>query len=164
MMEKEKEYKNLIHMHGCGKNEAEKLKTAHPELFAKKGNVVFSEYIENVPLHFAACDLAITRSGALTLAEITEAQIPAVLIPSENVVADHQYKNALKYKAGGAAILIRESATSAKEAANIITDLMENSQALKEMKNAAQELKGVNSEELFIKAYTNAIPSISAKH
>jgi hypothetical protein len=32
------------------------------------------------------------------------------------------------------------------------------------MKNAARAIKGANSEELFIKAYSDALAGISAKH
>ena len=51
-------------------------------------------YLNNMPAALAAADLPITRSGATTLAEIAALGIPALLIPSPNVVNNHQHYNA----------------------------------------------------------------------
>jgi len=50
----------------------------------------------------------ITRSGATTLAEITALGLPAILIPSPNVVNNHQYYNARLLEKAGAALLLEE--------------------------------------------------------
>ena len=65
-------------------------------------------YLNNMPAALAAADLLITRSGATTLAEITALGIPALLIPSPNVVNNHQYYNARLLADRGAALLINE--------------------------------------------------------
>ncbi len=65
-------------------------------------------YLTEMPKALAAADLAVTRSGATTLAEITALGVPAVLIPSPNVVKNHQYHNARILSDQGAAVLIEE--------------------------------------------------------
>ncbi|HED24178.1 MAG TPA: undecaprenyldiphospho-muramoylpentapeptide beta-N-acetylglucosaminyltransferase, partial [Firmicutes bacterium] len=65
-------------------------------------------YLEEMPAALAAADLAVTRSGATTLAEITAIGLPAILIPSPNVVNNHQYYNARVLADAGAAVLIEE--------------------------------------------------------
>lgn len=65
-------------------------------------------YLENMPAALAAADLVITRSGATTLAEITALGLPAILIPSPNVVNNHQYYNARLLERAGAALLLEE--------------------------------------------------------
>lgn len=65
-------------------------------------------YLDQMPAALSAADLAITRSGATTLAEITALGIPAILVPSPNVVNNHQYFNARLLADAGAAILINE--------------------------------------------------------
>jgi UDP-N-acetylglucosamine--N-acetylmuramyl-(pentapeptide) pyrophosphoryl-undecaprenol N-acetylglucosamine transferase len=62
----------------------------------------------NQPAALAAADLVISRSGATTLAEITALGVPAILVPSPNVVNDHQYHNARLLADAGAAVLIVE--------------------------------------------------------
>jgi UDP-N-acetylglucosamine--N-acetylmuramyl-(pentapeptide) pyrophosphoryl-undecaprenol N-acetylglucosamine transferase len=65
-------------------------------------------YLDEMPSVLAAADLVVTRSGATTLAEITALGLPAVLIPSPNVVNNHQYYNARLLADAGAALLIEE--------------------------------------------------------
>lgn len=65
-------------------------------------------YLEQMPAALAAADLVIARSGATTLAELTALGLPAILIPSPNVVNNHQYYNAQLLATAGAAILLEE--------------------------------------------------------
>lgn len=65
-------------------------------------------YFWDMPSVYAAADLMICRAGALTCAEITAMGLPSVLIPSPNVVADHQTENARVLSAAGAAVLLPE--------------------------------------------------------
>ena len=53
-------------------------------------------------------DFAISRSGALTLAELVEFEVPAVFVPHEPSVGDHQRKNAEVLARAGAAELIEQ--------------------------------------------------------
>lgn len=65
-------------------------------------------YLEEMPTALAAADLVVARSGATTLAEITALGLPAILVPSPNVVNNHQYYNARLLEKTGAALLIEE--------------------------------------------------------
>ena len=67
------------------------------------------EYIYDMPLVMAAADLVVCRSGASTLSELTVLGRPAILVPSPNVVNNHQEKNARVLERAGAAVLIPES-------------------------------------------------------
>lgn len=73
------------------------------------------EYIYDMPLRLAACDLVICRAGAITLGEITAQGKPSILIPSPNVTNNHQYHNAMSLVEKGAALILEEKdATSDK--------------------------------------------------
>ena len=65
-------------------------------------------YLQDMPAALAAADLAVTRSGATTLAELTALGVPALLVPSPNVVHNHQYYNARLLADAGAAVLLEE--------------------------------------------------------
>ncbi|NLA26394.1 MAG: hypothetical protein GX878_03260, partial [Firmicutes bacterium] len=65
-------------------------------------------YLDEMPAALAAADLVVTRAGATTMAEITALGLPAILIPSPNVVNNHQYHNARLLEKAGAALLIEE--------------------------------------------------------
>ena len=58
---------------------------------------------------YAAADLVVCRSGALTMAELAVTRSPSILVPSPNVAEDHQYKNAQVFAQADAAVVIRDS-------------------------------------------------------
>ena len=65
-------------------------------------------FIDRMDLAYAACDLVVSRAGAIAVAEICTVQKPAILIPSPNVAEDHQTKNALALVNHHAAVLIED--------------------------------------------------------
>ncbi|HUG88281.1 MAG TPA: undecaprenyldiphospho-muramoylpentapeptide beta-N-acetylglucosaminyltransferase [Actinomycetota bacterium] len=64
-------------------------------------------FVERMELVYAAADLAVARAGAGTIAELTVAGIPALLIPYPYATGNHQEANARALqRAGGAAVLL----------------------------------------------------------
>lgn len=53
-----------------------------------------SEFLDHMELAYSATDLVVSRSGAITCSELLILGKPSILIPSSNVVDDHQAKNA----------------------------------------------------------------------
>lgn len=72
-------------------------------------NVKASEFIDRMDLAYAAADLVLCRAGALTIAEIALLGKASVLVPSPNVTADHQTKNAMALVDRGAARLVEDA-------------------------------------------------------
>lgn len=54
-------------------------------------------FIQNVPAELARASLVISRAGAISLAEIQAAAVPAVLVPKLDSADQHQLHNALAY-------------------------------------------------------------------
>jgi UDP-N-acetylglucosamine--N-acetylmuramyl-(pentapeptide) pyrophosphoryl-undecaprenol N-acetylglucosamine transferase len=75
---------------------------AHPRLH-------LMPYIDRMDCAYAAADVAVCRAGAITCSELMVTGTPAVLVPSPNVVADHQTKNARSLADAGAATLLPEA-------------------------------------------------------
>lgn len=67
-------------------------------------------FIENVAEALSWADLAICRSGALTVAELACAGLGAILVPYPHAVDDHQAANADFLVRAGAARMIRQEA------------------------------------------------------
>ena len=83
--------------------------------------VVVREYLSPISEAYAACDLALTRAGAMTTAELCAWAIPAILIPLPSAAADHQTANARSLAAAGAARWIPErEATPARLDADVL--------------------------------------------
>ncbi|MCH7878159.1 MAG: undecaprenyldiphospho-muramoylpentapeptide beta-N-acetylglucosaminyltransferase [candidate division Zixibacteria bacterium] len=73
-----------------------------------QGNVRLFAFTEKIAEAYAAADLAISRAGALTVAELKASLTPALLIPYPHATADHQMKNARAVEDKGAAIVIED--------------------------------------------------------
>lgn len=69
-------------------------------------------YINNMPEMMVAVDLAVTRAGAMTLAELAVAGVPAILIPYPYAMNDHQSANARNWESVGAGVLVRDADVS----------------------------------------------------
>ncbi len=129
----------LLHVHAAGKANFEE---AH-ERFVSMGlaaceNCRLVDYIYDMPLYMSAADLVISRAGAMTLSELARLHKACILIPSPNVVDNHQYKNAKMISDADAAVLIEEKELglgALKEAAGL---LLSDDRALAELqKNIA---------------------------
>lgn len=66
-------------------------------------------YLHDMPLALAAADLAVTRAGATTMAEIAVRGLPAVVIPFPHATHGHQEHNARALERRGGVIVIREA-------------------------------------------------------
>jgi len=70
-------------------------------------------YLSPIADAYAAADLAVTRAGALTLAELCAWGIPSILVPLPTAAADHQTANARALAAAGAATVLPQSQLAA---------------------------------------------------
>lgn len=68
-------------------------------------------------------DLALTRSGALTVAELAMAGVAAVLVPFPAAVDDHQAANARAFCEAGAGRLLRQENMTAARLAALLEEL-----------------------------------------
>lgn len=74
----------------------------------KKEGIWLNPFIDNMSAAFSACDLLVSRAGATTIAELSSLGLAAILVPSPNVAANHQYHNAKALSDKGAALLITD--------------------------------------------------------
>ncbi|WP_310448220.1 undecaprenyldiphospho-muramoylpentapeptide beta-N-acetylglucosaminyltransferase [Thiobacillus sp.] len=81
------------------------------------------DYIEDMAAEYRACDFAICRAGAMTVAELACAGVPAVLVPFPFAVDDHQTGNAEFLSEAGAAWLMQQKDLTAEKLAALIAGL-----------------------------------------
>ena len=89
----------------CLKSQNEKI-----SIFYKNLNIDFEifNFSRNIIDYFSKVNLAITRSGASMLGELTNANIPFISVPLPTSADNHQLKNALYYKKKNFGYLIEE--------------------------------------------------------
>jgi UDP-N-acetylglucosamine--N-acetylmuramyl-(pentapeptide) pyrophosphoryl-undecaprenol N-acetylglucosamine transferase len=85
----------------------------------------------------AACDLVFARAGG-SIWEVAAAAKPAVLVPSPNVTADHQTKNARYFEQGGGAAVVPEP--EIERAPEVIRSLLADERKRTEMAQAMHAL------------------------
>lgn len=91
----------------------------------KPGLLMFSFSYEIDALYNSA-DIAISRAGAITIAELESKKIPAILIPLATAAENHQYMNAIEQSNKKIAITIEQKHLSEDRLLDSIDELFEN--------------------------------------
>ena len=139
----------VLHLHATGSRGVKLFEDLEAKNhFAPGANLVVKEYIDNMPDLLAAADLVISRSGALTLAELEAMGRASILIPSPNVAENHQYYNALELQNAGAAIVIEEKDLTGAKLIETVHTLLAEPGKLTAMGTAAKTLGNPKSLEL----------------
>jgi UDP-N-acetylglucosamine--N-acetylmuramyl-(pentapeptide) pyrophosphoryl-undecaprenol N-acetylglucosamine transferase len=81
------------------------------------------DYIEDMAAAWRDCDFAVCRAGAMTVAELACAGVPALLVPFPHAVDDHQTGNAEFLSTAGAAWLMQQRDLSPEKLAALIAGL-----------------------------------------
>lgn len=100
--------------------------------------------INNISSIFKFFKIIVSRSGASTLTEIILTNSVSILMPSKNVVANHQYKNAMFLKNKNACYLIENYS---KESYIEVYNLLHNTLQIDTIKKNIFSLKAENSVE-----------------
>ena len=82
--------------------------------FAAGEDVRLVPFIDDMAAAYAAADLVICRSGAMTVSEIAAVGVAALFVPFPYAVDDHQTSNAAFLADAGAAVLVQQRDLSAE--------------------------------------------------
>ena len=87
-------------------------------------NLSMMEYIHDMHVRMSAADVIICRAGAMTISELAMMKKASLIIPSPNVVDNHQYKNAKVLADADATVLIEEKDLDDKTFAEAVNSLV----------------------------------------
>ena len=96
-----------------------------------KVDVQLLPYIEDMAAAYAWADLVVCRAGALTVAELAAAGLPAIFVPFPAAVDDHQTANAQPMAEAGAAVLLQERDLSDESLATLLRKWLANREELR---------------------------------
>jgi UDP-N-acetylglucosamine--N-acetylmuramyl-(pentapeptide) pyrophosphoryl-undecaprenol N-acetylglucosamine transferase len=88
-----------------------------------RGRVVVQPFIEEMNAAWSAADLALCRSGASTIAELSAHGVASLLVPLPTSAAGHQEANARSMSEAGAAVLLPEADLSPERLAAEVNGL-----------------------------------------
>lgn len=114
-------------------------------------NVHVMPYVQDMANTLAATDVAISRSGALSVSEITMSGCPAIFVPSPNVTGDHQYYNAKAVVDNEGAILVREDGDTPERITNILKELLADPEILSKMAENSLRCAPINATDIVYK-------------
>jgi UDP-N-acetylglucosamine--N-acetylmuramyl-(pentapeptide) pyrophosphoryl-undecaprenol N-acetylglucosamine transferase len=97
------------------------------------------EYDDDMPTSLAAADVVVCRSGSSTSFELLAAGLPAVLVPSPHVTADHQTANARHLERAGAAVVVPDAELDGTRLVAEVDTLLADPRRLATMAAAARD-------------------------
>ena len=119
-------------VHVTGRRDAGSMDYSHPRVTF----LGFSTELEKI---YAAADLAVCRSGGMTVSELSASGTPSVLIPYPHHKDRHQFANARQLQDVGAAIVFEQSRGS-KELHDVLASLLVKPNELDTMGEMARDL------------------------
>ena len=120
------------------------------EIAAGKSNIWVSDFIAQMEYAYGAADLVISRSGAMSIAELAVMGKPSVLVPFPFAAEDHQTVNAQKLVDKNAAEMITDGDALAQLVSAVIV-LSKNEKRQQELKDNISKLAVTNADELIAK-------------
>ena len=138
----------------CGEREFQSLREQVDQLALP---VALVDFVDDMPAAYRAADLAICRAGALTLAEIAVAGVPAILVPYPFAAGDHQRKNAAAFVRRGAAVMIDQNDLVPSLLFATIRELMDDPQRLEQMRKSMLSLAKPDAVEKIAREIVNSL-------
>jgi len=93
---------------------------------------------DHMPRFYAAADVCVTRAGAMTVAELLVAGVPAILVPLPGAPGDHQTRNAEALVGIGAAVHVPDRECDGRRLAEELERLLADPARLGAMSDAAR--------------------------
>lgn len=117
-------------------------------------------FFSDVPDRLARAQLAICRSGASTVSELTAIGRPALLVPYPFAADDHQLANARAFAAAGAGWVVPQSALSAPMLTHVLAERLADPAGLALAAARARSLARDDAAERLAAAVFDLLPAI----
>ena len=96
------------------------------------------DFLDPMAPGYAVADLAMTRAGMMTIAELCAWGIPSILVPLPTAAADHQTANARAMEHAGAARMLSQAELTADRIDREVRELFERPAVLDAMRQSAR--------------------------
>ncbi len=129
-------------LHITGPGEYEGLKTAYAASPVASAVVPFCQ---DMGMAYAAAEVAVSRSGASSLSELSAFGLPVILVPYPTAADDHQRRNAEVFTKAGAALAVEEAELGGGKLGELLTGLLANEAERKRLSGAMRQLAPVDA-------------------
>jgi UDP-N-acetylglucosamine--N-acetylmuramyl-(pentapeptide) pyrophosphoryl-undecaprenol N-acetylglucosamine transferase len=107
-------------------------------------------FLFDMHLEMAGADVIVCRAGATTLAEVSAAGRPAILVPLPTATDDHQRRNADAMVAHGAAVLIEQRELTGERLAGELIALATDAERRRQLGAAARSLSTPDAARMIV--------------
>lgn len=124
----------VLHLAGAGHDEL--VRSAYREAGVR---AVVLAFVERMGVAWAAADVAISRSGAGSVAEVLANRVPTIFLPYPYHKDEHQKLNAVPLESAGGAVIVRdaiEPQANASQLAPLLSDFLAHPAKLAQMRSS----------------------------
>ncbi|MBE3577713.1 MAG: undecaprenyldiphospho-muramoylpentapeptide beta-N-acetylglucosaminyltransferase [Limnochordales bacterium] len=135
----------------------------YEQQLVRQRHVLIAPYTHAMALALAAADLAVSRAGALSLAELLVQKVPAVLVPYPFAADNHQQANAEVLARQGAAVIVPDAELSGERLVCELQRLLDDAGRLAAMRARAAALAKPQATEEILSLARRIIGNQSAR-
>jgi len=146
-------------LHLTGAADFQKVEAACPTLGIRAD---VKPFLAEMHLALGAATACVSRAGASSLAEIAAMRLPSALVPLPTSADNHQYFNASAFEKTGAARLLDQKNSPPEKVAAVITELMENEPAHRQIQEALAQWHAPQAAEAIASRILQAIGAVAA--
>lgn len=128
----------------------DQLLTIYPD-YEKDKNLIVRPYFEDMVTVLKASDIAVSRSGSLSISEICASGIAPVFVPYPHAAADHQRKNARYMLEKGAGLYIEDNDINSQTLLDVLKTLIISKSRLQEIQRNSLSLAKFDGTEKIVK-------------
>jgi UDP-N-acetylglucosamine--N-acetylmuramyl-(pentapeptide) pyrophosphoryl-undecaprenol N-acetylglucosamine transferase len=137
--------------HQTGEADYPMVKRAYEEAGFGLDRAEVAPFLFDMPRALKQADLVVSRSGAVTLAELTACGKPAILIPLPHAIYQHQERNARVLEEAGAAMVLLQEGLTGSKLAQTIDSLLGSTDRLRAMGERSAALGRTDSAEVIVR-------------
>ncbi len=131
---------DLAIYHIVGRRDWERFGTDHPQASPDGLLYVTVDYENHMAEVLRGADIALCRSGASTVSELSAVGLPSVLVPLPIATRDHQRANAAELVAVGGALLLDDAEVTTDKLADVLGPILADREHMASMSVAAESV------------------------
>lgn len=112
---------------------------------------ILRPYFDNMSIIYAACDFVVARSGSISLSELNNCALPAILVPYPHAAANHQFYNAKAMEKQGAAVVLEDKDCTGEALLAMLLDLLSDGEKFAQMAQNSKKLAKPDATQNLVK-------------
>ena len=121
-----------------------------------KAYVWVGDFIKDMDKAYAAADIVVSRSGAMSVAELCATKKAVIFVPYPHAAEDHQTANAQYLVDKNAALMVKDNEAPGK-LFGTITNLLFNTEKQEELKANIAKMAAPNADEIIAREIVNSV-------